>query len=89
VVRQLGKREDDDDLLFYSHWFSKGDHLYVEQMEEVRASAPPRICAALESDTTNESGAPEVSEAPDLNGGPSRTRTLDPLIKSQLLCQLS
>jgi len=23
------------------------------------------------------------------NGGPSRTRTVDPLIKSQLLCQLS
>ena len=35
------------------------------------------------------SGAPGVSEAPDLNGGPSRTRTLDPLIKSQLLYQLS
>jgi len=26
---------------------------------------------------------------PDPFGGPSRTRTLDPLIKSQLLCQLS
>jgi len=26
---------------------------------------------------------------PDSIGGPSRTRTLDPLIKSQLLCQLS
>jgi len=26
---------------------------------------------------------------PILNGGPSRTRTVDPLIKSQLLCQLS
>ena len=35
------------------------------------------------------SGAPEISEAPDSIGGPSRTRTLDPLIKSQLLYQLS
>ena len=35
------------------------------------------------------SGTPDASEAPDLNGGPSRTRTLDPLIKSQLLYQLS
>jgi len=26
---------------------------------------------------------------PVVNGGPSRTRTLDPLIKSQLLYQLS
>ena len=32
------------------------------------------------------SGVPEV---PDSFGGPSRTRTLDPLIKSQLLYQLS
>src|SRR5260370_12743798 len=29
------------------------------------------------------------SEVPDSIGGPSRTRTLDPLIKSQLLYQLS
>ena len=38
--------------------------------------------------TTSESGTPDVSEVPDF-GGPSRTRTLDPLIKSQLLYQLS
>jgi len=31
--------------------------------------------------TTSESGTPDVSEVPDF-GGPSRTRTLDPLIKS-------
>jgi hypothetical protein len=35
------------------------------------------------------SGTPDVLEVPDLIGGPSRTRTLDPLIKSQLLYQLS
>ena len=34
-------------------------------------------------------GHPETSEVPDSIGGPSRTRTLDPLIKSQLLYQLS
>ena len=39
--------------------------------------------------TKDESGAPAALEAPDSFGGPSRTRTLDPLIKSQLLCQLS
>jgi len=39
--------------------------------------------------TTSESGAPDVSGAPDFDGGPSGTRTPDPLIKSQLLCQLS
>jgi hypothetical protein len=36
--------------------------------------------------TIGHSGGAEVA---DLIGGPSRTRTLDPLIKSQLLCQLS
>jgi hypothetical protein len=34
-------------------------------------------------------GTPDVSEVPVNVGGPSRTRTLDPLIKSQLLYQLS
>ena len=32
--------------------------------------------------TKSTSGAPEESEAPETIGGPSRTRTLDPLIKS-------
>ena len=37
----------------------------------------------------NEIGDPDVPEVPDSFGGPSRTRTVDPLIKSQLLYQLS
>jgi hypothetical protein len=35
------------------------------------------------------SGSSCVLELPERIGGPSRTRTLDPLIKSQLLYQLS
>ena len=35
------------------------------------------------------SGAPDALEAPEKLGGPWRTRTSDPLIKSQLLYQLS
>ena len=46
-----------------------------------------QLVANLVSEDT--SGAPDGSEAPDKFGGPSRTRTLDPLIKSQLLYQLS
>ncbi len=38
---------------------------------------------------TSENGHSDDPEVPDVIGGPSRTRTLDPLIKSQLLCQLS
>jgi hypothetical protein len=40
-------------------------------------------------DPTSKSGAPDAPEAPDEVGGPWRTRTSDPLIKSQLLYQLS
>ena len=109
VAKQLGHAKMTTTLLFYGHWFPKGDRHYVEEMESVRAAAPPLrlpaphddASAVLDEDeapngrswhhfgTTSESGAPDDSEAPDLVGGPSRTRTLDPLIKSQLLYQLS
>ena len=39
--------------------------------------------------TKSVSGAPDTLEAPEKIGGPWRTRTSDPLIKSQLLYQLS
>jgi hypothetical protein len=39
--------------------------------------------------TTITTGTPDALEVPVISGGPSRTRTLDPLIKSQLLYQLS
>ena len=38
---------------------------------------------------TGTTGEPVIPELPDLIGGPPRTRTSDPLIKSQLLYQLS
>ena len=37
----------------------------------------------------SKSGTPGAPKVPDFVGGPSRTRTVDPLIKSQLLYQLS
>jgi hypothetical protein len=109
VAKQLGHAKMTTTLLFYGHWFPKGDRHYVEQMESVRAAATPlkrptphddsgAVLDADEArntdswhhfDTTSESGAQNVSEAPDSFGGPSGTRTPDPLIKSQLLCQLS
>jgi hypothetical protein len=39
--------------------------------------------------TTKTMGTPAVLEVPIVIGGPWRTRTSDPLIKSQLLYQLS
>ena len=110
VAKQLGHAKMTTTLLFYGHWFSKGDRHYVEQMESVRAAAAPLkvpgphddLGAVLDAEeeapnrgswhhfgTTRESGAPDDSEAPDFLGEPSGTRTLDPLIKSQALYQLS
>jgi integrase len=109
VAKQLGHAKMTTTLLFYGHWFPKGDRQYVEQMESVRAAATPLKLPTPHDDSgavldahevlsadswhhfgaTSESGAPDVSEAPDFDGGPSRTRTVDPLIKSQLLYQLS
>ena len=109
VANQLGHAKMTTTLLFYAHWFPKGDRRYIEQMERVRAAATPLkpptahddVTAVLDTyeapnrgswhhfGTTKKSGAPDLSEAPDFVGGPSRTRTLDPLIKSQLLYQLS
>ena len=54
-----------------------------------KATPALRANVGHQSGTKSKSGAPGVLEAPDKNGGPSRTRTLDPLIKSQLLYQLS
>jgi len=109
VAKQLGHAKMTTTLLFYGHWFPKGNRGYVEQMGSVRTAAVPLRCPIPHDDagvlldaeeapnddswhhfgTTNETGAPDLSEAPDFVGGPSRTRTLDPLIKSQLLYQLS
>ena len=53
-----------------------------------RYVAPSR--ARLHTVYTRKNRHPRVaSEVPVFIGGPSRTRTVDPLIKSQLLCQLS
>jgi hypothetical protein len=103
VAKQLGHAKMTTTLLFYGHWFPRGDRKYVEQMEKVRAAAAPLKLPTPHDDAgafvdadaspnvdswhqfgpTRESGASDPSEAPDFIGGPSRTRTWDPLIKSE------
>jgi hypothetical protein len=64
-------------------------------VDEVLPQVPVRVngfdepSSSKHSGSKIKSGTPDLPEVPDLNGGPSRTRTLDPLIKSQLLYQLS
>jgi integrase len=109
IAKQLGHAKMTTTLLYYGHWFPKGDRHYVEQMEMARATAKPLTLPVPHDDVggvldgyevpdgrlwhqfgaASESGAQGLPQAPDFVGGPSRTRTVDPLIKSQLLCQLS
>jgi hypothetical protein len=41
VGKQLGHAKMTTTLLFYGHWFPKGDRHYIEQMESIRAMAVP------------------------------------------------
>ena len=52
-------------------------------------TSPVGVFAKDRSGPKSKSATPDAPEVPDRVGGPSRTRTLDPLIKSQLLYQLS
>jgi len=42
VAKQLRHAKMTTTLLYYGHWFPKGDRHYVERMETVRAKARPR-----------------------------------------------
>ena len=80
VQRQLGHASIQLTVDTYGKWLPLGNKAAVNQLDEESGS---KVVAKR---TT---GTPAVTEVPVNNGGPSRTRTVDPLIKSQLLCQLS
>jgi hypothetical protein len=64
----------------YGRWLPAGNQAAVNRLDDPSGS---KVVAKTESATSY------ASEVADPIGGPSRTRTLDPLIKSQLLYQLS
>jgi len=81
VQEQLGHKSLEVTTNTYGRWLPKRPiRGGVNALDEPSGS---KVVAKIKSGTPN---APEV---PDSIGGPSRTRTLDPLIKSQLLYQLS
>ena len=80
VQRQLGHASIQLTVDTYGKWLPMGNKAAVNQPDEESGS---KTVAKLKT------GTPAVTEVPVNNGGPSRTRTVDPLIKSQLLCQLS
>jgi len=99
VSAQLGHTDATTTLRWYARWLPRTDRRAMDMLDDGWVSAVDRLGEAqvgtvgsqlvANPGSEDESGAPDVLEAPDSFGGPSGTRTPDPLIKSQLLCQLS
>ena len=99
VSAQLRHTDATTTLRWYARWIPRTDKRAVDALDDARPVTKLRLEAGQggavgDQLVTNlpperQIGHPETSEVPDKIGGPSRTRTLDPLIKSQLLYQLS
>ena len=80
VQRQLGHASIQLTVDTYGKWLPMGNKAAVNRLDDENGS---KVVAKTPT------GTPDVSEVPVTTGGPWRTRTSDPLIKSQLLYQLS
>jgi hypothetical protein len=99
VSAQLGHADATTTLRWYARWIPRADKRAVHMLDDGWTAPVERLDAAQTGTVgsqlvanrgpESEIGHPGVPEVPDSDGGPSRTRTLDPLIKSQLLYQLS
>jgi len=94
VSAQLGHANPSTTLRYYARWIPNQGRRWVDLLDRAAsaiAAGIGRLVPDLEPiwNQKHESGTPAVMGVPDLVGGPSRTRTVDPLIKSQLLYQLS
>jgi hypothetical protein len=76
VQRQLGRSSIKLTIDTYGKWLPMGN----------KQAAVDKLDSGMGSKMVAEtgSGTPDPLEVPDLIGGPSRTRTLDPLIKSEI-----
>ena len=80
VQRQLGHASIQLTVDTYGKWLPMGNKAAVNRLDDESGS---KVVAKTATGTSG------VQEVPVTIGGPSRTRTVDPLIKSQLLYQLS
>jgi len=78
VSAQLGHANPTTTLQHYARWIPSQGRQWINLVDSGTTTW---------NQTT--SATPDEPEVADVIGGPSRTRTLDPLIKSQLLYQLS
>jgi len=77
VSAQLGHSRPTTTLQWYAHWLPGGRERFVDGL-----AGPATARRGHQSGAKSKSGTSSSSEVPDSIGGPSRTRTLDPLIKS-------
>jgi len=87
VSAQLGHANPSTTLRFYAKWIPSKGQRWVDLLDRLGGLLGSKLGTKIWNQ--NETGTPGVLEVPVADGGPSRTRTLDPLIKSQLLYQLS
>jgi hypothetical protein len=76
VSNQLGHAKPTTTLQYYAKWIPGGKERFVDVLD-----------AKVGTKTWHQTGVEEEEELQvvDFTGGPSRTRTCDPLIMSQLL----
>jgi hypothetical protein len=102
VSAQLGHSNPGTTLKYYARWIPSRGKRWVDLLDRAASALSEAVTAATEAVSgpiwnqiwnqiapKQQIGHPGAPEVPDSIGGPSRTRTLDPLIKSQLLYQLS
>ena len=86
VSAQLGHVNPSTTLRYYARWIPNKGRRWVDLLDRVSeagAAATEAVSGPIWNQTTPKSqiGHSGDSEVPDKIGGPSRTRTLDPLIK--------
>jgi integrase len=87
VSRQLGHKNVATTFKWYAKWIPGTGERWVDKLAAVAPLGTTPWNQTVKSGTPGSHAEPEVPAL--TSGGPSRTRTLDPLIKSQLLYQLS
>ncbi|MGH7399493.1 MAG: site-specific integrase [Candidatus Rokuibacteriota bacterium] len=87
VSAQLGHANPTTTLRYYARWIPSRGRRWVDLLDRVTDAAAEAVSGAIwnqiwtQTGQKSEIGHPGHPEVPDPFGGPSRTRTLDPLIK--------
>src|SRR5688500_14746674 len=94
VSAQLGHANPSTTLRYYAKWIPSQGRRWADLLDRVSETIGTAIGElgtrfGTKKWNQKQSATPGDLEVADSFGGPSRTRTLDPLIKSQLLYQLS